>query len=112
SIQNPTGTLSGSLDVKHSVLTGTVSCVDNTRARIDARFAAGALSGTIAGGPLAATLKTNPPVPGAPVPRVPGSIAGVYALAPSSPCLGTAITLTGSKPTYTLVSNGKPRGAV
>jgi Kef-type K+ transport system membrane component KefB len=111
-IENTAGTLGGDLTVKRGHLTGTVSCTNHAHAKIDARFQAGVLSGTIGGQPLSAVLKRDPPVAGAPKQRVPGSIAGTYGLAPSSTCLGAKLTLTGSKPTYQLVTSNVKRGAV
>ncbi len=112
SVSNTGGTLSGDLTFKHGRLTGTVDCVHHTSAPIKATFAAGLLQGTIGGQALSAELKRDAPAPGAPTPRVPGSVAGVYTLAPSSACLGSRFTLSGSGSRYTLVSANKKRGGV
>ena len=96
SLSNTQGTLSGELTFKHGRLTGTADCIGHRTAAIDAHAANGLLLGTIAGLPLAAQLKGDPPTPGVPLPRAPGSIAGIYTLTPTSNCLGTNVTLTES----------------
>jgi Kef-type K+ transport system membrane component KefB len=95
-LSNTHGTLSGQLTFKHGRLTGTVSCVNHTSARIEARVVNSVLLGAVGGQPLAAQLKRDPPVPGVALPRVPSSVAGIYALSPTSNCLGTKMTLAGS----------------
>ncbi|MFZ0043496.1 MAG: cation:proton antiporter [Solirubrobacteraceae bacterium] len=96
SFSNAQSTVSGDLTLKHSRLTGTVTCVGNAKQPIDARFVNGQMLGTLGAQPVSATLTSDPPPPGAPTPRIPGSIAGKYTLAPSSACLGTSLTITGS----------------
>ena len=111
-ISNTQGTVGGDLTLKHSRLTGTVKCVSHASAPIDASFANGILQGTIGGQPLNAELKRDPPTPGAPAPRAPGSVSGPYALAPSSSCLGASMTLSGSGSKYKLSTSDGPRGAL
>ena len=110
-LANTQGTLAGELTLKRGLLTGTVNCVHRARARIRARFVNGVLVGTIGASPLAAQLKRDPPIPGAPQPRVPGSIAGIYQLTPTSSCLGTSITLKGSS-AVSVVSRRVQRGII
>lgn len=112
-VGNPQSTISGHLTWKRSRLIGTVSCARGGTARISAGFANGALSGVLGAGPLSAELKRDPPPAGAPKPLAPGSIAGQYALAPSSACLGAKITLNRSGSSgYQLVTNQVGRGRV
>jgi Kef-type K+ transport system membrane component KefB len=89
------GDAGGNLRFRHGRLTGTVSCQDGHSAPLSARAAGGRLAGTIGGAPLAGVLKREPPTPGAPKPRAPGSVAADYAVSPRSDCLGNAITLHG-----------------
>ncbi len=112
SISNTQGTLGGQLTLKRGRLTGSVDCLGHQRAAMDAHFANGVLTGTIGGQPLAAELKRDPPVPGVPQPRVPGSVAGVYQLSPTSNCLGTSIKLTGSGSSVAVVTRRIRRGAI
>jgi Kef-type K+ transport system membrane component KefB len=112
SLANTQGTLGGQLTLKHGRLTGTADCVKHGRAAIHAHFANGVLLGTIGGSSLAAQLKRDPPVPGVPQPRVPGSIAGIYQLAPTSNCLGTSITLKGAGSAVAIISRRVRRGTI
>ncbi len=112
SISNTKGTLGGDLTFKRGVLSGTVHCVNHSSARIAARFSSGLLTGGIGGQTLSAEQKRDPPAAGTPKPRVPGSVAGVYALAPTSACLGSKFTLKGSGSRYALSSANKPRGTL
>ncbi len=112
SISNTKGTLSGDLTLKRGVLSGTVHCVNHASALIAARFSAGLLTGGIGGQTLSAEQKRDAPAAGAPTPQVPGSVAGVYSLAPSSTCLGSSFTLAGSGSHYTLTSANKKRGTL
>jgi Kef-type K+ transport system membrane component KefB len=107
SIGNAAGTLSGSLSVKRGRLTGTVRCLRQGRARVSASFDSGTLRGTIGGQPLSAQLRRDAPAPGAPKPVVPGSVAGRYALTPSSNCLGAKLTLTGADGLYRTKGSGR-----
>ena len=112
SISNTKGTLSGDLTLKRGVLSGTVHCVEphlGTDCRAGLLRAA---FGRVGGRPLSAELKRDPPAAGTPKPRVPGSVAGVYALAPTSACLGSKFTLAGSGSRYTLSSANKQRGTL
>ena len=89
-ISNTQSTLGGNLTLKNKHLTGTVTCVDHAKAAIDATPGTFALTGTIGGQPLHGELVAQPPAAGTPTPLVPGSVSGVYAIAPSSVCLGTS----------------------
>ena len=68
--------------------------------------------GTIGGRPLAAELKGDPPTPGVPLPRAPGSISGIYTLSPTSNCLGTNVTLTESGSRAEVVTKSIRRGTI
>ncbi|MGO9956106.1 MAG: cation:proton antiporter [Solirubrobacteraceae bacterium] len=112
SISNAQSTVSGQLTLKHSRLTGTINCADHARRRLDARFVNGILVGTLGGRPMSAVLRSDPPPPGSPMPLIPGSIAGVYALAPSSACLGASVTLTGSGSAFKLKTSERGTGTI
>ncbi|MGN6867911.1 MAG: cation:proton antiporter domain-containing protein, partial [Solirubrobacteraceae bacterium] len=112
SLSNTQGTLGGELTYKHGQLTGTADCVSRTQAAIDAHIVNGLLLGTIGGRPLAAQLKGDPPTPGVPLPRAPGSISGIYTLSPTSNCLGTNVTLTESGSRVEVVTKGIRRGTI
>src|SRR5436309_2620744 len=90
-LTNPQGTLSGTLTLKSGRLTGTVNCLDHTKAPIQTSFSNGNLVGTIGPTAMAAQLKRDPPPAGSPKPRAPASISGTYGLSPSSACLGTTV---------------------
>ncbi len=112
SISNAQSTVGGALTLKHGRLTGMVSCAHHRQEQLDARFESGILEGTLGGQPVSAVLRTDPPPPGSPVPLVPGSIAGVYALAPSSACLGASVTIIGSGSAFKLVTSHKGTGTI
>ena len=112
SLSNTQGTLGGELTFKHGQLTGTADCIGHAQAAIDAHVVNGLLLGTIGGRPLAAQLKGDPPAPGVPLPRAPGSISGIYTLTPTSKCLGTKVTLTESGSRVEVVTKGIRRGTV
>ena len=112
SLSNTQGTLSGELTFKHGRLTGTADCIGHARAAIDAHAVNGLLLGTIGGRPLAAELKGDPPTPGVPLPRTPGSISGIYTLTPTSNCLGTNVTLTESGSRVGVVTKDIGRGTI
>ena len=113
-LTNSQRTLGGRLRLKPGAtpagahrLTGTVDCVSGTQRALDALVVPGvkgAIAGTLAGAPFAATLKSPPPAPGAALPRTPSGIAGKYALSPTSICFGSSFTLNGSGSSYTLVA--------
>ena len=98
------------------LLTGTVNCVNGKDAEF--RGHRGAAAGRArsrarsAALPLAASLKRDPPDPGTPKPRVPGSVAAVYKLSPRSTCFGGLMELTGSGTRYKVKANGKTLGTV
>jgi hypothetical protein len=111
-LSNTQGTLGGELTFKQGRLTGTADCIGNAQAAIDAHVANGFLLGTIGGRPLSAQLTGDPPTPGVPLPRAPGSIAGIYALTPTSKCLGTKVTLTESGSRVDVVTKDIRRGTL
>jgi hypothetical protein len=110
-ISNTQSTLSGNLTLKNKHLTGTVTCVNHSKEAIDATPGTFRLTGTIGGQPLHAELVAQPPPAGTPTPLVPGSVSGVYAIAPSSTCLGTKMTLSGPSSRVKVVT-GMPRGVL
>jgi Kef-type K+ transport system membrane component KefB len=111
-LSNAQSTLSGTLLLKHAVLTGEVGCLHGGERPIHARAGARTLAGTIGGLPLAALLTRDPPPPGAPKPLAPGSVDGTYALAPTSACLGGSIVLTGPGSAVRVSSGGAARGTL
>jgi Kef-type K+ transport system membrane component KefB len=97
------------------LLTGTVNCVNGKDAKFRGYAAprpAGTITGTLGGVPLTANLRRDPPDPGTPKPRVPGSVAAVYKLSPRSTCFGGLMTLSGSGTRYTVKAGGNVLGTV
>ena len=97
------------------LLTGTVNCVNGKDAKFRGYAAprpAGSITGTLGGVALAASLKRDPPDPGTPKARVPGSVAAVYKLSPRSTCFGGLMELTGSGTRYQVKANGKTLGTL
>ncbi len=111
-ITNARQQLSGDLRFTHGRLTGSVGCVDGIHRRLEARVAGGTLTGTVGGLPVSAEQKTDPAPAGTSAPLTPGSIAGVYQLAPSSLCLGGSLTLSGSGASYRLTAGPTASGRV
>jgi Kef-type K+ transport system membrane component KefB/nucleotide-binding universal stress UspA family protein len=97
-VSDATGDLGGQLELEDGRLSGEVSCRDGSSAPLEASAEGGAISGTIDGRALEAGLRRDPPDPGAPQRRIPDSIAGEYALAPRSPCLGGQLELEEAGP--------------
>jgi Kef-type K+ transport system membrane component KefB len=106
------GPVAGSLTLKRGHLSGQVTCVNHAKAPLSARFSGGNLEGGIAGQTMVAQLKRDPPPAGAPKPLAPGSIAGTYALAPSSACLGAKLVIDSSGSLFKLVAGQVARGNV
>ena len=105
------GSAGGNLRFKDGRLTGGVSCQNGASGQLDARATSGRLAGTVAGAPVAGTLKREPPTPGAPKPRAPGSVAYGYTISPRSTCLGNAITLDGGS-AVVVTAGGAKRGTL
>ena len=112
SLANAQGTVGGDLTLHQGTLTGTADCANGTRAAVAARSIDGMLRGTVGGRPLAATFTSDPPPPGSPTPRVPGSIAGTYQLTPTSDCLGASAILSRSGSVYRLRTGKVQRGVI
>ena len=89
------GDLSAKLRLEDGQLTGTVNCVDDSSAEIDAKAGGGKIAGTLGDGPVAAVLKRDPPPAGTPPPRVPTAIDGEYSVSPRSLCLGSSLEIDG-----------------
>ena len=97
------------------LLTGTVSCVKGKDSKLRGYATSGpkgAITGTLGGALLAANLRRDPPDPGTPKPRAPGSVAGLYKLSPRSTCFGGLIRLEGGGSHYKLTANGRGLGSV
>jgi Kef-type K+ transport system membrane component KefB len=106
-LSNTQGTLSGKLRLQSGKLTGDVSCVTGKTAHFTGTAVAGAkgaIAGILGGAPVTANLRRDPPDPGTPKPRAPGSIAGLYKLSPRSTCFGGGLELDGSGSGYTVVA--------
>ena len=111
-LSNTQGTLGGKLRLKENplpngsrVLTGDVNCVKGGTRHFDGTATPGnkgTIAGRLGGVPISAALKRDPPDPGAPKPRAPGNIAGIYKLSPRSTCFGGKFTLDGSGSSYTV----------
>jgi Kef-type K+ transport system membrane component KefB len=72
-------------------LSGDVSCVNGGTKHFEGTAVPGpegAIAGTLGGVPVTAALRRDPPDAGAPKPRAPRSIAGIYKLSPRSTCFG------------------------
>jgi Kef-type K+ transport system membrane component KefB len=97
-------------------LTGTVNCIGGGSQPLDAVITSGAkaaITGTLGGTPLSAVYKTDPPAPGAALPRTPSSIQGTFALSPRSVCFGGSLVLKGSGSNYQASTmSGTPLGPV
>jgi K+:H+ antiporter len=121
-LSNAAGTLGGRLKLSEKAasdgtrtLTGDVSCVAGGKQPIDAKVATGAkvsITGTLGGRPVTADLKRDPPDPGTPKPRAPGSLDSLYKLSPRSTCFGGSFELEKADGGYSLTAKGKERGAL
>jgi Kef-type K+ transport system membrane component KefB len=72
-------------------LSGDISCANGRSERFDGQATFGnkaVISGTLAGEPITANLRRDPPDAGTPAPRAPGSIASTFKSSPRSTCLG------------------------
>jgi Kef-type K+ transport system membrane component KefB len=108
-LTNAAGSLGGKLRLRPSAngrpptLRGTVDCVGGGQeafAGVATAGPQGQIQGTLAGVPIVAALKRDPPDPGTPMAFTPGSIAGNYKLSPRSVCFGGTLTLSGSGGSY------------
>jgi Kef-type K+ transport system membrane component KefB len=121
-ITNNQGTLSGQLRMHPAAtagggrsVTGSVNCVSGAAQQLNAIVvpgAKGSISGTLGAVPFAATLKRDPPDPGAANPRTPSGVGGTYALTPRSTCFGGALTLDGSGPSYQVLAKSQKLGSL
>jgi K+:H+ antiporter len=121
-LSNTQGTLAGKLRLEEHAnangsrpLDGDVSCVNGGTQEFKGSATPGdkgTIVGTLAGAEIAADLKRDPPVAGAPKPRAPGSIASLYNLSPRSTCFGGRIELEGSGSSYTLLAGGNELGTL
>jgi Kef-type K+ transport system membrane component KefB len=95
------------------LITGTVNCVDGKDQKLRGYVTSGpkgTITGALGGGPLAANLRRDPPDPGTPKPRAPGSIAGLYKLSPRSTCFGGTFNLEGDGSQVKVRSKGQALG--
>ena len=96
-------------------LTGDVNCVNGKSQHFTGTAtpgSKGAIAGTLGGQQIAANLRRDPPDAGAPKPRAPGNIDGLYRISPRSTCFGGTLELHGSGSSYTLVTKTGDLGKV
>ncbi len=106
------GGAGGQLRLEKGLITGDVTCRDGgTTAPARLRVGAVGLDGTVAGQPLTAVLRRDPPMAGVQL-RVPGDIAGDYRLSPRSDCLGTAVVVEEEGSGLALSGPGGVKGAL
>jgi Kef-type K+ transport system membrane component KefB len=122
-ITNNQGTVGGQLRLQERTLpggghrmTGTVDCTSGGRSQaldvIATSGPKGKLIGSLGAVPFTAVFKSDPPAPGAALPRTPNDIAGTYAVSPRSTCFGGSFTLTGTGPIYNIGSGSQALGHV
>ena len=121
-LSNTQGTLGGKLRLEAADdaegprrLYGDVSCVNGETAEFEGTATPGQkgrIEGTLDGQQVAADLKRDPPDPGAPKPRVPSSIEGLYKLSPRSTCFGGTFDLEKDGSEYALSARGQELGTV
>ena len=92
-VAGETGAAGGKVRLRSGVVSGTVTCIDGSSAKIELEPAPGTLQGTVDTGQLHATLDGPVPAAGTRV-RVPSAIDGDYKLKPRSDCLGAVFTLS------------------
>lgn len=93
-------------------LTGNVDCADHSNRPVALGYSSGALTGTIGGAPFSAQFKRDPPTPGSPTLKAPGSVDGDYQLSPGSQCLGGKISLHAKGGGFEVVAQKKSRGSL
>ncbi len=103
------GDAGGQLRLEDGVITGDVTCRDGSEGEIEVRVGDRGLDGTVAGQPLRAELRRDPPASGSAV-RVPGAIDGEYRLSPRSECLGSRIEIEKHGGALELVGQGGAMG--
>jgi Kef-type K+ transport system membrane component KefB len=119
-LSNFQGTLSGQLELGEDArpdgsraLTGTVTCVDGSEQEFEGVATAGSrpdITGTLGGTAVQAELRRDPPDPGSPKPRAPGSIGSLYKLSPRSTCFGGSFELIGDGSRYELEAKRRHLG--
>jgi K+:H+ antiporter len=96
-------------------LHGDVDCVNGETAGFEGTATPGQkgrIEGTLGGREVAADLKRDPPDAGAPKPRVPASIEGLYKLSPRSTCFGGTFELEEKGAGYELSAREQELGTV
>ena len=119
-VSNSAGSLAGRLKLSENAgpggsrkLTGDVSCTKGGKDPLDATVTTGtkvSLTGTLGGRPITAELKRDPPDPGTPKPRAPGSVDSLYKLSPRSTCFGGSFELEKAGGAYSLKAKGSELG--
>jgi Kef-type K+ transport system membrane component KefB len=109
-LTNADETLGGKLELRDGELTGDVSCVDGGTAELDARADGRTIEGRLAGEPVAAEFKREPPEPGTAQGTAPDSIEGEYSLSPRSDCLGGSLEAEGSGSEVLLLADAEVVG--
>src|SRR3954453_11085142 len=121
-LSNTQGTLSGKLRLEEHAgsngaraLSGDVDCVDGRQLHLQGAATPGdrgTIAGRLGGRTIVASLKRDPPDAGAPKPRAPGSIAGLYKLSPRSTCFGGNFELSGGDSSYAVKAGEKKLGTL
>lgn len=112
SIDNADDSAGGSISIEDGHATGTVDCIDGSRAAVDLELSGGQVSGTVGANEIAATRTADEPPPEARNAVQPTAIAGEYELAPPSACLGSHIELEGDGGALELHGSDSVRGEV
>jgi Kef-type K+ transport system membrane component KefB len=121
-LSNTQGTLGGKLRLEPGQdsegprrLYGDVDCVNGETAEFEGTATPGQkgrIEGRLDGDAVAADLKRDSPDAGAPKPRVPGSIEGLYKLSPRSTCFGGTFELEKRGSEYELSAREQELGPV
>ena len=96
-LQLPDGSRAGNMRFKGELLTGDVECRGGDAAPLSAEVRNGTMRGRLGDAAFEAKFAREPPSQGARQPMPPRSIAGEYAFAPRSTCLGGTLELEGSE---------------
>ncbi|HEY1358861.1 MAG TPA: cation:proton antiporter [Thermoleophilaceae bacterium] len=95
------------------VLSGDVNCVKGGKRHFQGAATPGSkgtIAGKLAGRPIIASLRRDPPDPGTPKPRAPSSLTGIYKLSPRSTCFGGKFSLDGGGSSWAVTAGGQDLG--
>jgi Kef-type K+ transport system membrane component KefB len=113
-LQRPDGTVAGRVRLRNGRLTGTVKCLSGASGPIAVPVKPGqvTLAGTLAGKPLLAEFKRDPPAQGQLRPRPPTNVAGTYKSLPRSACLSGGFEMKGDGSQVDLKGKRSTQGAL